>query len=49
MEIILDNGAQFKNKEVKVFLEKYYIHLHSSTPYFPQYNGHTKSSNKVIE
>ncbi|XP_026445179.1 uncharacterized protein LOC113345668 [Papaver somniferum] len=47
-EIITDNGAQFKGKQIKILLETFKIQMHKSTPIYPQSNGQVEAANKVI-
>jgi transposase InsO family protein len=46
--IIIDNAASFKSEPLIKFCEKFWISLIHSTPYYPQGNGLTKSSNKSL-
>ena len=48
-KLFMDNGKSFKGNEIKYFCKKYHIEIKFSTLYYPQGNGHTKSSNKFIK
>jgi len=47
-QIVTDNATTFSSVKVIEFCQKYQILLHHSTPYYPQGNGLTKSSNKIL-
>ena len=46
--IISDNGTPFVNSDVRKMLEFYQVKHHHSSPYYPQENGQTKATNKVL-
>jgi transposase InsO family protein len=46
--IVTDNAASFKSEPLVKFYEQFKISLIHSTPYYPQENGLTKSSNKSL-
>ena len=46
--LISDNGTSFINKDMKNLIEAYYIKHGRSTPYYPQGNGQTETTNRVI-
>ena len=46
--IISDNGTPFVNSDVRKMLEFYQVKHHCSSPYYPQENGQTKATNKVL-
>jgi transposase InsO family protein len=46
--IVTDNAAYFKDEPLIQFCEQFGITLVHSTPYYPQWNGLAKSSNKIM-
>lgn len=46
--LISDNDTSFLNKDVKYLTEAYHIKHRRSIPYYPQGNGQTEATNKVI-
>ena len=47
--LISDNGTPFINKDMKNLTEACYIKHGRSTPYYPQRNGQTEATNRVIQ
>ncbi|XP_030930951.1 uncharacterized protein LOC115956804 [Quercus lobata] len=47
-KIISDNGTPFVNSDVRRMLEFYQVKHHRSSPYYPQGNGQTEATNKVL-
>lgn len=47
-QIIIDNGNNFKNKEVLALCKGYNIHISFSTRYYPKGNGQAEATNKTI-
>ncbi|XP_026428827.1 protein NYNRIN-like [Papaver somniferum] len=43
-----DNIKSFVNKDVIDLMRQYNVRLHTSTPYYPQGNGHVEASNKTL-
>nr|XP_028953488.1 uncharacterized protein LOC114822696 [Malus domestica] len=46
--IVTDRGPSFVSKEVEEFASKYKIKIIQSSPYYPQSNGQTEASNKIL-
>ncbi|KAI5314006.1 hypothetical protein L3X38_043182 [Prunus dulcis] len=46
--LVTDNCSQFIGKQITAFFAKYKIKQHLSTPRYPQGNGQSEASNKVI-
>ena len=46
--LINENGTPFINKDMKRLTEAYYIKHGRSTPYYPQGNGQTEATNRVM-
>ena len=46
--IITDHGSHFRHYMVAEFTSKLGLHHDSSTPHFPQANGHVEAVNKVL-
>uniref|UniRef100_A0A2N9GKK5 Integrase catalytic domain-containing protein n=1 Tax=Fagus sylvatica TaxID=28930 RepID=A0A2N9GKK5_FAGSY len=47
-KLISDNGTPFMNKDVRELLEHYQVKHRRSTPYYPQGNGQTKATNRML-
>lgn len=45
----MDNGINFKGKDMKSFSKKFHITQTFSSVYYPQENGQDKASNKTIK
>lgn len=48
-QLIIDNGKNFKGKEMKYFCKKFYINQKFSLVYYAQGNGKIEASNKTIK
>lgn len=48
ISIIIDNGRPFKNQDVRELCDRFHNSHRFSTPYYPQGNGQTEASNKMI-
>ncbi|KAM1651512.1 hypothetical protein ACFX13_004283 [Malus domestica] len=46
--IVTNRGPSFIAKEVEEFADKFKIKMVQSSPYYPQSNGQTKASNKIL-
>lgn len=44
-----DNGPQFTASEIRSFLEQWGVQIKTSSPYYPQSNGHAESSVKSVK
>jgi len=47
--LIMDNGPNFKGKDMKAFCKKFHIVQIFSSIYYPQGNGQTEATNKKIK
>src|SRR5499433_477352 len=47
-DIVTDNGLQFISQELRELCNRYGIHLHHSSPYYPQGNGQAEATNKTL-
>ena len=47
--LIMDNGRNFKGKEIKAFCKKFHIIQSFSSVYYPQGNGQVEATNKTIK
>ena len=47
-QLIMDNGKNFKNKDVKWICDKYKIKQSFSTPYYPQGNRQAEATTNTI-
>jgi len=47
-QIVIDNATTFSSAKMIDFFQKYQILLHHSTPYYPQGNSLSESSNKIL-
>ena len=47
-DIVTDNGPQFISQELRDMCGKFGIHLHHSSPYYPQGNGQAEATNKIL-
>jgi len=47
--LIMENGPNFKGKDMKAFCRKFHIVQIFSSIYYPQGNGLAKASNKTIK
>ena len=47
-QIVIDNGKNFKNKEVLALCKAYHIRISFSTPQYPQGNGQAEPTKKTI-
>jgi transposase InsO family protein len=44
-----DQGTHFINKTIEALTQKFEVHHHKSTPYYPQENGKVEAFDNILE